>query len=382
MMSVALKMLVGDRLKYLGLVAGIAFAALLITQQASILIGLAHQTGSFIRDTAVADLWVMDPQVRFSQDALPIRDTTLERVRGVDGVQWAVPMYQGFLKARLPDGTRVTTILVGVDDATLLGGPPRIVRGTLADLRGDNAVFIDESALDTKWMQKRSGGRGLRIGDRITINDKDAVIAGTYSASQSFFWEPITYPTYTRALRYAPPERNLMVFTLVKVAPGQDVADVAARIARTTGLDALTGEQFIARTADYILKETGILVNFGLAVGLGFVIGTLIAGQMLYNFTLDNLRHYGALKAMGAGNWLLVRMTMLQVLTVGALGLGIGVGAATYLGRIVGDAGLAFRMPWQVLAGAAVAILVICTLAGLLSIVRVLRLEPAVVFKA
>jgi hypothetical protein len=39
MWRVALKMLTGDRLKYFGLIAGIAFAALLIAQQASILAG-------------------------------------------------------------------------------------------------------------------------------------------------------------------------------------------------------------------------------------------------------------------------------------------------------------------------------------------------------
>lgn len=382
MMLVALKMLVGDKLKYIGLIAGIAFAALLITQQASILVGLAHQTGSFIRDNAVADLWVMDQQVRFSQDALTIRETTTDRVRGIDGVQWAVPMYQGFLKARLPDGTRVTTIVIGLDDATLVGRPPEIIQGALTDLRTDNAVFIDEDSLNNKWALRQSGGGGLKVGDRIAINDQDAVIAGTYRASRSFFWEPITYTTYTRALRFAPRERNLLVFTLVKVAPGHDTAAVAAAIERATGLKALTGEQFIQKTEDYILNETGILVNFGLAVAMGFVIGTLVAGQMLYNFTLDNLRHYGALKAMGAGNWLLARMTLLQALIVGALGYGIGVGAASYLGKLVGDAGLAFRMPWQILAGAAVAIAAICLLSALLSLTRVLRLEPAIVFKS
>lgn len=381
MMFVALKMLVGDRLKYLGLVVGLAFAAMLITQQASILVGLAHQTGSFVRDTSQADLWVMDPEVRFSQDSLALQDTVLQRVRGVAGVEWAVPMYQGFLRAKLPDGSQQLCILVGLDDATLMGGPPTMVRGRLADLRQNAGILIDEDARKTKMRMRRGGDRGLEVGDRLTINDQDARVVGTYRASKSFFWEPVVYTTYTRALRYAPRERKLLTYVMVKLRPGADAAGVAAEIEQATSLKARTNEQFAEITANYILKETGILVNFGLAVGLGFVIGALVAGQMLYNFTLDNIRHFGALKAMGAGNGTLVGMVAVQSLTVGALGYGVGIGMGSLLGKIVGDAGLAFRMPWQIPVFSAGAILLMCLLAGVLSSVRVLRQEAAVVFR-
>lgn len=381
MISVAIKMLMGDRLKYFGLVLGVAFAAMLITQQASILVGLAHQTGSFIRDTSQADIWVMDDQVRFSQDGLPISDNTLLRVRGIEGVEWAVPLYQGFLKAKLPDGTRMVTILVGLDDATLMGAPPQMARGQLADLRSDRAVFIDADA-PNKFMMKRGGGRPVDVGDRITINDREVEIAGTYRASKSFFWEPVIYTTYSRALSIAPPERKMMNYVLVKVKAGADVAAVQERIRVATGLAARTGDEFIGITTDYILKETGILVNFALAVGLGFLVGTLIAGQMLFNFTLDNLRYYGTLKAMGAGNWKLIGMVLTQVLVVAALGYGLGVGMGSVLGKLVGDAGLAFRMPWQIPVFAALAIVACCLIAGLFCISKVIRLEPAMVFKA
>lgn len=381
MISVALQMLMGDRLKYLGLIAGIAFAGMLIVQQASILIGLTDQTGAFIRDTAVADLWVMDDQVRFSQDSLPITDNTLLRVRGLPGVDWAVPMYQGFLKARLPDGTRKVTIVVGIDDATLIGGPPAIVQGSLADLRRDKAILVNEDELDTKFMMKRGGGRGMRVGDTMSINDQDAVIVGTFKGRKSFFWEPVIYTSYTRAMQYAPRERKLMNFVLLKAKPGQDIKELQKRVEAATGLKARTNDEFIGITADYILNETGILVNFGLAVGLGFLVGALVSGQMLYNFTVDNLRYYGTLKAMGASNWRLVGMVMMQSVTVAVLGYGIGLGLGSLLGKVVGDAGLAFMMPWQVPVFGGLAILTCCLLAGLISVRRVLQLEPAVVFR-
>lgn len=379
---VALKMLIGDRLKYLGLVFGVAFSALLITQQSSILVGLAHQTGAFIRDTSQADLWVMDPEVRFSQDVIPLQDTTLYRVRGVDGVAWALPLYQGFLLARLPDGTRQRVIVVGIDDATLTGAPPEMVQGRLESLRQDGAVIVDEDGRVNKMRQRRVGNVGVNVGDRLAINDQDARIVGTYRGSKSFFWEPVIYTTYSRALRYAPRERKLLAYVLVKAQAGTDLAELARRIESQTGQQVLTNQQFVQLTTNYILNETGILVNFGLAVAMGFVIGVLVCGQMLYNFTIDSLRYYGALKAMGATGWTLVRMVTVQVITVGVVGWGLGVGAGSLLGKAVGEAGLAFMMPWQIPVLSAAAILIICLLAGLLSLHRVLKLEPAVVFKA
>jgi putative ABC transport system permease protein len=381
-LQVAIKMLLGDRLKYFGLIAGIAFAALLISQQASILAGFTRQTGAFIRDTAQADLWLMDPQVRFSQDQVPLRDTVVQLARGVDGVRWAVPMFQGFLRGKLPDGTRFTLILVGLDDVTLMGGPPMMVEGELADLRRDRAVLIDHVSAPSKLLMKQGGGRAAGLGDRFSINDREVEIVGSYEGRRSFFWEPVIYTTYTRALSLAPPERNLLSFVLVKLAPGADIARVRAELAQRTGAVTLTNEEFIRKTADYIIAETGILVNFGTAVALGFIIGMLVAGQTFYNFTLDNLRHYGALKAMGVTDGRLAGMVLLQALIVALLGYGIGVGFGAGSGVLLASAGLAFSMRWTIPAFTGASILLVSVVAALLSLRQVFKLEPAVVFKS
>lgn len=381
MWQVALKMLTADRLKYFGLIAGIAFAALLIAQQASILAGFVRQTGAFVRDTAQADLWLMDPQVRFSQDPVPMRDTVVQLARGVEGVQWALPLFQGYTRGKLPDGTRFTLILVGLDDATLMGGPPRMVEGELRDLRQDRAVLIDAVSAPSKLMMRQGGGRSLVVGDRFSINDNEVRIVGSYEGRRSFFWEPVLYTTYSRALSLVPPERNSLSFVLVRLEPGADVAKVRAALAARTGLTTLSNEEFIDRTADYIATETGIIINFGMAIALGFLIGTLVAGQTFYNFTLDNLRHYGALKAMGVTDGRLAGMVLLQALVVAVLGYGIGVGLGAASGKLMEGAGLAFSMPWQIPVLTAAAILSVSALAALLSLRKVSRLEPAVVFK-
>jgi putative ABC transport system permease protein len=378
---IALKMLIGDRLKYISLVAGIAFAALLVTQQASIFTGYARQMGAWIRDTSVADLWVMDEQVEFVDDFKPIAEQKLHRIRSVDGVQWAVPMYKNYLRARLPDGTAVQARIVGLDDATLTGAP-EIIEGRVEDLRRDRAVMINIDQAKTTLAKKRDGNKALQIGDRISINDNEAIVVGFYRATREFFWDPVIYTTYTKALHWAPPERKQLGFILVRAQQGENLDELATRINKQTGLVAYTGAQFDNKTMNDLLARTGILVNFGITIALGFVIGVLVAGQTFFNFVLDNVRHFAALKAMGLRNLAIARMVLVQLLTVGSIGYGIGLGGAIVTGVIFSKGGLAFEMPWQIPVLGAVAILGCCLGAGMISLIRVMRMEPGIVFKA
>jgi putative ABC transport system permease protein len=294
-------------------------------------------------------------------------------------------MYKNYLRVRLPDGTLVQSRVVGIDDATLVGGPPEYAGDAeLADLRDDRAVFISEhhAARELRIRRGPDAGRALRVGDRISVNDHDAVVAGVYRASQEFFWEPVLYTTYSRALAWAPRERKLLTYVLVKVADGVDPHAVAARITAATGLKALTNAEFDGVTTHEMLTRTGILINFGITIALGFVIGLLVAGQTFYTFVLDNLRHFAALMAMGAGRGTVLRMLTLQVVVVGLIGYGLGLGAASLSGALLGGSGgLAFQMSWHIPVLGAVGVLCCCLAAGTLGMLRVLRTEPAMVFK-
>jgi putative ABC transport system permease protein len=382
---IAIKMLVGDRAKYLGIIMGITFASLLITQQSAIFVGLMTRTYGSITDLALPDIWVTDPKVQFIDDIKPLQDTQLLRVRGVAGVEWAVPLYKGLLKARLTNGNFQTINVVGLDDATLIGGPPEMVEGRLADLRRNEGIIVDVVGAADKLAKPPLVPGGPRvplgIGDTLEINDHRATVVGLSRNTRTFQSQPVVYTTYSRAVGFAPPERKLLSFVLVKAKPGQDLQELCSRIERATGLAAYTRDEFQEMTVDYFMKYTGIPINFGIAVVLGFIVGTAIAGQTFYNFTLDNLRQFGALKAMGAQNGTLLKMILLQAVTVGLIGYGLGVGAASFIGFAASDSELAFRMPWQLLVVSGAAVALICTIAALLSIWKVVRLEPAIVFK-
>ncbi|MBY0458773.1 MAG: ABC transporter permease [Gemmataceae bacterium] len=382
---VALKMLLGDRTKYLGIVFGVSFAALLMAQQSAIFCGLMRNTTSQIRDIQGGDVWVMDKNVQFVDDTKPLSENALYRVRGIEGVRWAVRLYKGIARARMADGNFQQVILIGVDDATLTGAPAveqgKLLQGSLEDLRQPDAVIMDEFG----W-RYLFGKEPFAPGKVVEMNDRRAVIVGLAKCNPTFQTFPIMYCTYAQAVKYVPQERKTLTFILAKADDGVSPDELCQRINERTGdLKAETNDQFFWTTIGYYMKRTGIPINFGITVMLGFVVGCAIAGQTFYLFTVENLKQFGSLKAMGVSNLRIVRMVMLQALVVGVIGYGLGVGGAALFGyvfeRLVTNAPAAFYFPWQVLALSAGAVAVIITIAAGMSLRRVLFLEPAVVFR-
>ena len=377
MLWIAWKMLVGNRVKYLGIVFGVVFAALLIAQQASIFCGLMSFTINQIRDVEGPGIWVMDKGVQYVDDIKPLADTELFRVKGVPGVEWAVRFYKGIARARLEEGTYEQMILLGLDDATLVGAPRQLFMGSIADLRKPDAVIIDDAGYRRIWPDEP-----FRIGRTFEMNDRRAVVVGLAKAGRTFTSFPIVYTRYSQAVLFAPPERRVLSFVLAEAAPGVTPEEVCQRIEERTGLQAVTRTQFLWKTIIYYLRKTGIPLNFGITVLLGFFVGTAIAGQTFYLFTVENIRQYGALKAMGASNWTILAMVLAQGLQVGLVGYGVGVGLAAVFGWWVrGASRLAFFMPWEVLAITGAAVFVIVLVASLVSIRKVLVVEPAIVFR-
>ncbi len=375
---IALKMLMGDRGKFLGLIFGVAFATLLMCQQVSIFMGILKRTASQILDVRDADIWVMDNKVRFIDEAPALADGDLQRVRGVAGVAWAVKLYKAQLMTRLENGDSRSVILFGLDDATFVGAPAEMVIGKLSDLRRPDSFIVDKAGYEYMWPNEP-----YKLGRELQINERRAVLVGVCKASAPFTTLPILYSKYSTAANYAPPGRRMMSFVLAQPIKGVTSTDVARRIEKQTGLMALTQDEFFWKTIVYFLGSTGIPVNFGITITLGFIVGAAVTGQTFYLFTVENLRQFGALKAMGVTNGRLVGMILLQGVLVGAIGFGIGIGltALFFVGtsHVTVLAGL--FMTSTAVIGTGTAVLVIIMLTALASIHRVLVLEPAVVFR-
>ena len=370
-------MLFRDRAKYAMLIGGLTFCSLLMGQQTSVFCGLMMWTTALVRNIG-AQVWVMDAKAEQANEVIALRQIELDRVRSVPGVAWAVPLYAGIEQARLSDGSFQNVQLIGLDTGTFTGRPMNLTAGRIEDLRLPNAVIVDQVAVE-KFRKK---GIALHIGSTFEINDKEARVVGICHVSRSFLGQPYIYTTYDRALQFARQQRKMLTFVLAEPSPGLSPDELCARINKLPGLRAATNDQLFRETIIWYIKNTGIPISFGTVVILGIVVGIAVSGQTFYLFVYDNLRYLAALKAMGARMPLLSAMVLLQAFFVGFIGYGLGMGLTAWFGNIVLRAEQPpFYMPWQVPAFVAAVILFICGLSALIGLIKIARLEPAVVFR-
>jgi putative ABC transport system permease protein len=325
-----------------------------------------------VLDVREAQVWVMDSRVRQADQGQPISDQELYRIRSIDGVDWAVPYYRGTATLKSLDGALSAVTLIGVDNQSLIGLPPENRAAAAAAIRGRNAVVVDSNTAFLIFPDKRDP-----IGQVAEINDNRVIITGMTKALTTFAGLPIAYMKYTDAISITPP------FVLATPRAGVRAQDLADRITQTTGLKALTRDQFAKAGVDFIINNTGIPLSFGIAIGLGVVVAIVITALTLAMFITENLKNFGALKAIGVTNGQILTMVMSQAFLVGLIGYGIGIGGtAAFIAGGRNDPSLAgFNLLWQVVAGSAVVVFLIVVASAFFSVRRVLKMDPAIVFR-
>src|SRR6266404_5932228 len=375
---IALKMLTGDRAKYLALIFAIAFSTFLLENQTSIFAGILRRTGSQIRDVTEAGIWVMDRNTEYFEQTKSLKDTDLNRVRGVDGVQWAVKLYKGSPVARTLAGKFAVTFCLGVDDGTLTGAPRKMLLGSWERLREPDSVVIDKAGYFLLFP-----GEPIQLGRTLELNDHKATIVGISDASAPFVSWPVMHARYSESVNFVGRERTQLSYVLVRPQPGVNAREVCRRIEAQTGLRARTTDEFRWDCILYYLKNTGIPVNFGITITIALIVGTVVAGQTFYLFTLENLKQFGTLKAIGVTNGRLTGMVLLQAFTVGVMGFGMGTGmaAAFFEMTLRKTATRGIILMWQSVTLTGGCILFVVIIASLLSIRRVVVLETAAVFR-
>jgi putative ABC transport system permease protein len=375
---IALKMLMNDKAKFLALVFAIASATFLVAQQVSIFTGLMNRTTSQIKDVAPDAVWVMHPQTVYVDEIRPMPDPVLGEVRGVEGVEWAVRHSKNLARASAANGRFRVGILLGLDDATLVGVPTTMILGRVEDLRKPDAVIIDDMGYRSLFPDAP-----LEIGKTIELNDRRAVIVGICKPRPPFQTFPVIYAKYSDSLRYIGRERNTMSFVLAKPKAGVTLDELSDRIGRVTGMKAMPAESFAWATIWYYIGNTGIPVNFGLTIVTAIVVGAAVSGQTLYLFVLENLKAFAALKAIGASDGRLTGMVLLQAGAVGAIGFGVGIGLTAVFFESTREIPKLrmFLLYTPVALGTALVIVGIAALASVLATRTLRRLEPGVVFR-
>ena len=377
MLWIAIRMLTGDKTKFYGLVFGIAFSTLLITQQLTIFVNLIERGASGVYNNSNGDVYVMDPVSRTTDVTFPLPATALDQVRSVAGVEWAVPQLRANAAVRTSEGDLEQVAIIGVDDATLIGLPKRLLIGSKDDLSIPDTVIIDDVGASRMFPATDA------VGQRLELNDQRAIIRGMADAIPSFTSTAVLYTTYSQALRYVPGTRNRMSLVIAGSTPDVSSRQLARRIERQTGLKARTHEEFARDGIDFIIENTGIPFNFGITVALGFIVGVAIVGLTFSLFIRDNIRQFGALKAIGVTNARISRMVAVQAGMVGAIGYALGViGTAVFIWGFASNPTFkGFYVPWQIPLISLVAVVLILALTGWLSLRSVLKTEPAAVFR-
>ena len=378
MLWIAIRMLTGDKTKFYGLLFGIAFSTLLITQQLTIFVNLVERGASGVYNVPTADVWVMDPVSRTTDVNYAMPSTALDQVRAVPGVEWAVPHLRAVAAVRTQSGDLEGVGIIGVDDATLIGLPKRLIEGTPDVLSQPDTVIIDDVGITNMFADGEDP-----IGQRLELNDQRAVIRGVADSIPSFTSQVVLYTKYSQALNYVPGTRNRMSFVLVGAADGITSEELVSRIEDRTGLRARTRDEFARDGVDFIIQNTGIPTNFGITVVLGFIVGVAIVGLTFSLFIRDNIKQFGALKAIGVTNAKIREMVVAQAALVGFIGYALGVlGTVWFMWSFSGNPFFkGFYIPWQIPLISLGAVIVILAITGWLSLRSVLKTEPAAVFR-
>jgi len=378
MLWIAIRMLTGDKTKLYGLVFGIAFSTLLITQQLTIFVNLIERGSSGVYNVPTADIWVMDKVSRTTEVNYPMPSTALDQVRSVPGVAWAVPHLRAGASVRTETGDLEGVSVIGVDDATFIGLPQRMIEGNANVLTMPDTVIIDDVGVTNMFEPGEDP-----VGTRLELNDQRAVIRGVADAIPDFGSQVTLYTRYSQALNYVPGTRNRMSFVLVGASEGVPVQEVVKAIEENTGLRARTRDQFARDGVDFIINNSGIPLNFGITVALGFVVGVAIVGLTFSLFIRDNIRQFGALKAIGVTNRKITRMVAAQAALVGFIGYGLGIlGTVGFIWAFSAEPTFkGFYIPWQVPLLSLLAVVIMLVLTGWLSLRSVLNTEPAAVFR-
>jgi putative ABC transport system permease protein len=365
--------LLHDRVRFVVTLTGIVFSVLLSSIQLGLFVGFTRATSEVISHSG-ADIWVASRGVTHLESGVPFSERKRFQVMAVPGVTAAERHIVQFGNWTRPDGAVEGILLVGFDLEGGLGGPWSLVAGRLADLEQADAVIVDE-------LYKAKLGVD-RLGQTFEIRGHRARVVGFTRGIRSFTTAPPVFTAFANAQRYMDLDADRTVYLLVRTATGADPRTVAARIvASVDHVDASPVEAWRTRQQNYWMFGTGAGVTVLIAAGLGLLVGIVVVAQTIYAATVDHIREFGTLKAMGATNGYIYRVIVTQAVIAAVLGYALGMTLAQMAAAASQHGTTAIILPWPLTAALFVVTVAMCVLASVVSINKVTRLDPAMVFK-
>lgn len=374
MITTAFKMLIGNRAAFLGMIFGIFLAILLISQQSAIYLGLISRSYRIVTNISTPDIWVIDPATKGEDLIRSMPKNYLQYVRSVPDIEWAVPVNYLLLPIKTTSGKYKVAEIYGIDDQTLMG-IPKLIKGRMEDIYRDGAVIIDSNSAENALASISPEGKKipLKIGDELEINGTRAIIVGIVKTTPGFFPQPIIFSIYSQVQKFSGSSR--IQYIAAKVRKGADIKQILKQINSNKNIVGLSKEEMESRIANHFLK-TGILINYGISVVLGMIIGFSIAGQIFYIMTMQNIGYYALIKALGGTEKTILKMIVFQALIVGIIGYILGIGVTLLWGFAIKNTTLTFEFPPTLLLFTGLLAMIICTVIAFLSIKKVFKVDP------
>jgi putative ABC transport system permease protein len=374
-LSLALRIILHQPVRYLVALLGISVAAGLAFIQLGLYMGF-KRNASVIVDNTDGDIWVCAQfQENFDFPKI-LAPRVLETVKSTRGVASAHPMLIVFTKWRLKTGAEKTVQVVGYDVKSGVGEPWNLLTGFRDELAYPGNVTVDTTA--ARKLDEAA------VGDSTEIGFVKARVAGVTDGIRSFQGNPMVFTDLNNARSFGHLRPDAVHYVIVKVEPGANVNEVLRSLRETgsTGyFEAYPRAEFSRKAQDYWLNSTGAGPALGLAALMGLIVGVVVAGQVLYTSTLEHIKEYGTLKAMGATN-AQVSLTIVAQAVMGALPAHIIAGGLLLIAqRFIGGKGIHLSLDPQLywmLGGGTV---MVCIAASMLSVWRVTCVEPAEVFR-
>lgn len=362
-----------DKVRLAVTLTGIVFSVVLIVVQLGLFIGFTTATSNLI-DHSGADLWITAKNVPYVEMGVAFSERKLNQVRAAAGVADAQKVIARFSQWKRHDGAQESVQVVGINVDDPLERPWNLVEGRVEDLKSPDAVIMDE-------LYKQKLGV-TRVGEVFEIGGYRARVVGFTRGIRSFTTSPYVFTTFKNAQNFARMREDQTLFILVKVAPGANVGEVRRDLlARVKDVDVLTTAEFSHMTTFYWMFTTGAGVAVLIAAVLGLVVGFVVVAQTIYATTMDHIREFGTLKAIGAPNSYVYRVIMKQAAISAVIGYVLGMIVSVFVVHGSEKGGAAILMPTPMAVGMFFLTLAMCIGAALVSINKVTRIDPAMVFK-
>jgi len=374
MVDLATKSLLHDKLRFLITVSGVAFAVTLVFVQVGLFLGLMDNASLTI-EKIDADLWVTSRNTPNVDFAHTFPETYVKRVRSVPGVVRADNLIVQFMNMNLPTGAVEGTEIYALEDFKTWGFPWNVAEGDLTDLRRGAYFFLDQSAV------KRYGP--FRVGEYREIVGRRLKIIGRTVDAKSFTTTPLTFIDYRLAQSLVPAElRGNTTYILVKLAPGADVSAVRAEIRRRLPHnDVFTKAEWAKRSRAYWVDSTGLGLNMYLTVFLGCLVGIVVVAQTLYTSTMEHIKEFGTVKAIGGGNADIYRILGKQATIAAVFGFALGALMAYAIRPLIEKIDLKLIIPPSFSVIVFFGSIVLCLAAAMISFRKVAAIDPALVFR-